>query len=244
MDIAISTSLIAAGSAIGGVLIKMTYDGTVERVRTNKENRQRFIEERKVAYDDFLRLNKEHLQYRAALRRVTLIARAGLQVRPEHLQNFPPSRISDLTDALDRIRRIAHTNDVVEIVKRVISLHGDAAAALRYYLQNDTLNYGLPLFLADRLGEDQILEFISAYRRDLLIGPPVGAPANFPIVDRGFPMSQAQVEQVLRRHLQSSPAARNADPVATNASARPLTDGDRRDLQTSEFRAIIAETNT
>ncbi|MFJ2346480.1 hypothetical protein [Streptomyces antimycoticus] len=243
MDVAISTSLIAAGSAVGGVVIKTVYDGVIERIRANKENQQRFIGERKAAYDDFLRYNKEHVKYRAALQRVTLVARAGLQVQPEVIQDFPPSRMGDLVETLDRIRRLAHRHEVVKVAERVVSLHGDAATALRFYLQSESLNYGLPLFLADRLGEDQILEFISAYRRDLLIGPPKGAPGNFPIVDRGLSMSPARAEQVLRQHLQAYPEARNIDPSAFGGTSRPLTERDMQDLDSPEFRAIIADSN-
>ncbi|MET8011574.1 hypothetical protein ABZU86_09780 [Streptomyces sp. NPDC005271] len=241
MDIAISTSLIAAGSAIGGVVVKMAYDGIIERGRANKENQQRFIQERKEAYDDFLRFNKEHVQYREALREVALIARAGLQVKPEVTRDFPSSRMRDLVDTLDRIRRLAHMHEVVQVAERVVSLHGDAAAALRFYVQSESLTYGLPLFLADRLGEDQILEFVSACRRDLLLGPPKGAPKNFPMIDRGMPVSRVEAEQILRHHLQSSPDSRGFDPSSTHGTVRPLVEEDRRDLETPKFRALIAD---
>jgi hypothetical protein len=86
-------------------------------------------------------------------------------VKNEVLENFPASSMPKLVDALDALRRIARTNDIVRISERIVALHGDACAALRHLLENPDLAYALPLFVANRLREDQELEFIAAYRR-------------------------------------------------------------------------------
>lgn len=240
MDTAILTTLIATGAATGGVLLKMAYDAIIESGRRRRENQDRFIDERKRIYDDFLRLNKEQLRYRNRLQQVTLIARAGQQIRPEVLMNFPDSPMEDLTNTLEKMRQVTRTSELVKVAERIIRLHGDGAAALRYYLQHDDLAYGLPLFLANRLGEDQTLEFISAYRRDLHIGPPKGAASDFPIISRGLPISIAEAEEELRSHLQRSPHAVR-DFELMPGSARPLTAEDIRELSTVRYRNLILE---
>lgn len=242
MDTAITTSLIAAGSALGGVLVKMAYDATIEKIHTKKENWQRFIDERKAVYDEFLRLNKEEFRYRGELQKIALIARAGRQVRPEVLEQFPDSPMSDLVETLEKIRRIARTYEVVQIAERVIRLHGDAATALRFFVQSDSITYGLPLFLANRLGGDQVLEFIAAYRRDLLIGPPKGASGNFPIIDRGMPVSISEAEQNLRIHLRNEPAAaRDSESFSPATSPKVLTEKDAQLLEKPQYRSLILE---
>lgn len=238
MDSAIATSLIAAGSAIGGMAIKTVIDLAIERTRNRKSDIERFIEERKAVYDEFLRLNKDQFRYRAELKKLTLIARAGLQVRPEVTSGFPPSPMEDLVESLEKIRRMARTYEVVQVAERIVRLHGDGAAALRFFLQSDHLTYGLPLFLADRLGEDQTREFVAAYRRDLRIGPPEGASPDFPMIDRDMPMPLVQAEEHLRLHLQHDPtAARDVNLAAP----RPLAAEDARLLETPEYRAMILD---
>lgn len=241
MDSAIATSLIAAGSATGGILLKMIYDATIERIKSRKEKSTLFLQERKKAYDEFIVSNTAETEYRARLGDLTLIARAGLQVKPEVLANFPTSPMKDLVSALEAIRRLAHTHEIVKIAERIVRLHGDASAAMRLYMVNDELTYGLPLFLVDRFGEDCILEFVAAYRKDLGIGPPKGARKDFPIMDRGLPMSLHEAERFLRIHLGPVSGQRTSLPWPETGTGKPLTAKDSSLLATPKFRALLVD---
>jgi hypothetical protein len=240
MNLSIVTSLIAASSAASGVLLKMFYDATAGRVKRRNENSDRFIGERKSLYDDFLAFNKAHIDYRGRLQELSLIARAGQQVRPEVLAQFPESKLKDLVETLGKMRLLARTNEIVRIAERIIALHGDAAAALRYYATSDNIAYGLPLFLADRFGEDQVLEFISAYRTDLRVGPPEGGGRSFPIIERNLPMPITEAERFLRNTLRSDPAAGQGSAIWPEPTiGKQLTREDIRLLSTPRFTALI-----
>jgi hypothetical protein len=143
----------------------------------------------------------------------------------------------DLVNALDEIRRIAHTNDIVRISQRMVALHGDASAALRFFLTDDTMSYGLPFFLANRLQEDQELEFIATYRKDLGLGPPIGARKDYPIVKRPWPLTDA--ESVLRSHLKHGP--RNTDGNEKEGVTGKLTEKDAKLISSAKFQVMIID---
>jgi hypothetical protein len=103
---------------------------------------------------------------------LSLLARAGKGVKSGVIENFPPSSMRDPVSALEGTRQVARTSEMVEIFQRIVALHGDASAAMRHVLDNEDQVYGLPFFLANRLREDQELEFTLAYRKDLGIGLP------------------------------------------------------------------------
>lgn len=244
MDKAILTSVIAAGSALSGIILKMTYDAIIESFKSHKEKRNRFIEERKLIYDEFLEANKDHVAYLKRLQEVTLIARAGKQLTPEVMRDFPESSMPRLVEALEKIRRIAYTHEIVKIAERIVSLHGDASGALRYYLSNESLMYGLPLFLVNRLGEDQVREFIAAYRKDLGMGAPKGGPETFPIIHRDYPIAKSteHAEEILRIHLKADPHATGKVENWPNiGNGKPLVDDDAKLLETPEFRSMILD---
>ncbi|WP_147312152.1 hypothetical protein [Thermomonospora umbrina] len=245
MDPNVLTSLIAAGSGTGGILLKMGYDGAVERIRSRKEKAGLFLEERKAAYVNFLDLNKARLAYRRQLQELSLIARAGKRVKSEVLEEFPDSPMQDLVGSLDGLRRIARTNDIVTIAERVVSLHGDASAAMRFYMTSEELTYGLPLFLIDRFCEDCEREFVAAYRRDLGIGAPKGAQKDFPVVQRALPMSIADAQILLRAFVSASGGEPEAAGVVWPevGTGKPLTAKDSRLLKTPKYRAMLTDEN-
>ena len=150
MDTAIVTTLIASASAVGGVLIKMAYDVTVARRDSKRAAVDRFLDDRKTAYDKFWTVHKAVVDDGQRLHDISLIARAGKSVKPEVITTFPESSMASLVASLDEIRRIAHTNDIVKICERIVAWHGDARAALRHFLADDTIYYGMSYFLANR----------------------------------------------------------------------------------------------
>ncbi|MEV6866287.1 hypothetical protein AB0M44_35495 [Streptosporangium subroseum] len=209
MEVSILTSLIAAGSATGGILIKMAYDACVERIKFKREVLGKFVDERKRTYDEFLKIHKEQVAYQHRLHELTLLGRAGKEVNPQIIEEFPESPLRRLVLVLEEIRRIARTNEIIQISERMVAHHGSTAAALRFFLFEEGDAYGLPLFLASRLREDQELEFISAYRKDLGIGVPKGAKKNYPIIQRPWPVSDA--EKILNSHLRHDLRLRKND---------------------------------
>jgi hypothetical protein len=237
MDTSILNSLIAAGAATGGILVKMAYDASIESLKAKRETTGKFAEERKRLYDEFLELHKEELKYQKGLQELTLIARAGKEVKEEIIAEFPQSPLPALVDVLDKMRRVTHTHEIVKVGERIVALHGDASTALRYFMMEESAVYGLPLFLCNKLGEDQALEFISIYRKDLGIGIPKGAEKSYPVIDRGWPIVDA--EQQLRRYLRSGIMHTSDFSPPANSDGRLLTEGDRRLLESPRFRVMI-----
>jgi hypothetical protein len=150
------------------------------------------------------------------------------------METFPDSSMKSLVDALDRVRRIAHTNDIMQICERIVALHGDTRSALRYFLYERNNTYGLPFFLANRLREDQELEFIAAYRKDLGVGLPVGTKKGWPIIERPLPV--AEMERVLHLHFKLGSSAANAQGPGDCLTAKDLAF-----LETSKFQAMILD---
>lgn len=234
MSTEIVTTLIASVSAVGGVLIKMAYDATIAHKDAKQAVADRFLDDRKAAYDKFWTLHKAVVGDGRRLHDICLIGRAGKKVKPEVIETFPESSMAGLVASLDELRRLAHTNDIVRICERIVALHGDASAALRHFLDDETIYYGMYYFLANRLREDQELEFISAYRKDLGIGLPVGASEGWPTVRRPWPLPD--MEGILHGHMKF---AMHKDPVERN---RPmvLTKKDVELINSPRFHAVIA----
>lgn len=135
MDTAITTTLIASGSAIGGILIKMIYDSVGARIESKCANADRFLVERKAAYEQFWSSQKKVVDHDRQLHDVTLLARAGKNVKPEVIEKFPPSSMGDLVAGLEEIRRVARTSEIVEICGRIVAMHGATSSAMRHFLQ-------------------------------------------------------------------------------------------------------------
>lgn len=203
MDTTEIAAIIGAASALGGVALKIVYDSVREHSRAKHAADDRFLNERKEAYDAFWSAHKQVTQDAESLRELALIIRAGKDVKDGVLESFPPSAMPQLVDALDVVRRIAHTQEIVSISERMIALHGDTRAALRHLIENPRSDYALPLFVANRMREDQELEFIAAYRKDLGVGPPRGSRPDWPVLKRPFALSD--MEMMFRRHVRHGP---------------------------------------
>jgi hypothetical protein len=234
MDTAITTTLIASGSAIGGILIKMIYDSVSAHMESERTNADRFLAERKAAYDQFWSTHKKVVDHAYQLHDLSLLTRAGKDVKPEVIENFPASSMRDLVAALEEIRRVARTSEMVEICQRIVELHGAASAATRHFLDKDDLTYGLPFFLANRLREDQELEFTLAYRNDLGIGLPERASKDWLIVSRPWPSVEA--EKILHTHVKFG----KPKEAVGRQFPKPLTEKDMALVDSPKFQAMIA----
>jgi hypothetical protein len=93
----------------------------------------------------------------------------------------------------------SHTQEIVSISERLIALHGDTRAALRHLIENPHSDYALPLFVANRMRQDQELEFVAAYRKDLGVGPPRSSRPDWPVIRR--PLALGDMEMMCRRHV-------------------------------------------
>ncbi len=234
MDTAITTTLIASGSAIGGILIKMIYDSAGARIESKRANADRFLVERKAAYEQFWSTHKKVVDHNRQLHDLSLLARAGKNVQPEVIEKFPPSSMGDLVAALEEIRRVARTSEIVEICERIVAMHGAASSAMRHFLENDDIAYGLPFFLANRLTEDQELEFTLAYRNDLGIGLPERANRDWLTVSR--PWSSVQAERIFRAHVKHGISKEHGG----QQYPKPLTEKDIALIESPKFQAMIA----
>lgn len=234
MQTAEITTIVASATAIGGILIKMAYDSIIERITSRRSEGDRFLEERKTAYDDFLTNHRKAVKSREFLYELSLIARAHKDVKPGVIENAPPSAMDDLVESFQILRRLARTNRIIEIGRRMIALHGDTSSALRKFLTDDSLYYGLEYFLACRLQEDQESEFIASYRKDLGLKPPTGAPKEYPVIKRPWPLTSA--ERILHIHV-----SRWSKEIGQLNEAKPLTKNDIKLLQSPRFQALIAD---
>ena len=240
MDTSIATTLIASSSAIGGILIKMMYDYTSAHIDSRRTNANRFLSDRKTAYDSFWSSHKEVVDGAYRLHDLTLIARAGKDVKHDVIENFPPSAMGDLVAALEDIRRVARTREIVEICERIVALHGDASSALRHFLHNDDVTYGLPFFLANRLREDQEREFTLAYRNGLGIGLPERVGKDWLTVSRPWP--SAEMEEMLRMYVKNSKRSFSHEN-ANDRSPKVLTKEDIKLIDSPKFQAMILSNN-
>ncbi|GAA1452823.1 hypothetical protein GCM10009602_56500 [Nocardiopsis tropica] len=182
--------------------MKIFYDSLIEGIKSRKEKASLFIEERKEVYDRFLKFHREQAERSVRLYEIALIARVRKDVTKKAYERVSESSLPGLVMALDEIRRLARTSEMVRVAERMVALHGDMAAANRVVMFWESNTYGLPYFLVCCLREDQEREFIHAYRNELGIGPPKGARPNYPIVGREI--SVAESEKILRLHLKNT----------------------------------------
>jgi len=195
-------AFVAGGFTTLGVVVKTGYDTIAARRQSKKERLERFAPERRAAYDNFLEVVKREQNYTRALRALTKRAIAGeTEMSDEEQAAFPASPMPELMEALDRIRRLAHVYAVVTSAEAIVRLFGDMAGASRAALERPGSNDEITWFLLQRFVEDRIDEFVHAYREDLGIGRPSGAPKRWPIVERERPWPIDESEAILRAHI-------------------------------------------
>lgn len=105
---------------------------------------------------------------------------------------FPPSALPDLIAAGNRIELVAGDYSVIQAAQNIIRLFADMTTALKGAMLTPSPDDGIIWFLLQRFEEDREREFVFAYRKDLGLGPPSGAPKDFPIRDRPWPLGDAE----------------------------------------------------
>lgn len=213
---ALALALVAGGFSAFGVLAKIAYDAVVDRRNRRTHGVERFADERRAAYDDFLAAVERQRRYVHALHELGERARAGeTELSDEERDAFPLSAMPDLIAALDRVRRLARGYAVVTSAEALVRLFGDIASAERVALQTPGPDDEITWFLLQRFIEDRMSEFLHAYRDDLGLGPPSGAPKRWPVVERARPMPLEDSERVLRAILKAR------QPTDPEKSSRP-----------------------
>jgi hypothetical protein len=192
-------TLIAGGFTVLGVLLKIGYDTLAARRASKVEALALFAPERRAVYEKFLALVQRQRDYNRALLELAEAHRRGEDVPQERLETFPASPMQQLVEALEEVRRLAHTYAVVSSADNVFRLFLDMIAAFRSALDEPGPNDEITWFLLQRLQEDRTREFVHAYREDLGLGHPVGGPKDYPIAKRPWPPDVP--ETVLRAHL-------------------------------------------
>lgn len=203
---ALTLALIAGGLTTLGVLIKIAFDAVVLKRQSEQESVERFADERRQAYDDFLAVVKRQQGYVLALRKLMDRARTGeTEFGAEEQAAFPESPMGDLVEALERVRRMARAYSVVVSAEAIVRLFSDVATASRKALEEPEPNDDVTLFLLDRFVEDRVSEFIHGYRQELELKHPKGAPKTWPIPNRKRPASLADSERIVRAHIDRKP---------------------------------------
>ncbi|WKU04954.1 hypothetical protein [Micromonospora sp. HUAS LYJ1] len=204
---------IGAGAALAGVLLKMLYDGRAERRKQQKDDASLFLSERRDAYERFLELHRQQVDRNERLRKIGLTIRdGGTPPTDDEIAAFPSPVMADLAAALDVVRRLARSYEVVRAGEQMVRLHGDMAVAQRKMLDAVTARGGnrelsfheketddILWFLLTNILRDRTLEFSYAYRVDLGIGDPRGGPKKYPTEPRPWPLEDS--EHVLRAHI-------------------------------------------
>jgi hypothetical protein len=173
-------ALIAGGFTLLGVLLKIGYDSLAARRASKKEALTRFAPERREAYEKFLGALTREREYWAALHDLKEAHGRGEEVSQERMDNFPPSPMKHLVEALDEVRRVGRTYAVISSAENIVRLFVDMAAASRLALTKPGPDDEITWFILQRLQDDRIQEFIHAYREDLGIGPPCGGSETVP----------------------------------------------------------------
>jgi len=198
-------TLVAGGFTTVGVMLKMGYDALAERRAGKKASLDRFARERQEAYEHFYEAIKRQLVADKALHAlIEAHQKEGrTDMSDEEQAAFPPSGMTDLVTALERIRRLARSYAVIRPAEAIFRLSLDMTRCLRATLEDLGPNDEITWFLLQRFLEERIDEFVHGYREDLGIGQPEGAPKKWPVTQREFPsgLDLAQSEQILRAHI-------------------------------------------
>jgi hypothetical protein len=188
--------VIAGSFMIAGVLLKMIYDAIVARREGKRADREHLSSERRDVYEHFLQSLRRERHYWSELHKLQEAHARGEEVPQERLDAFPASPMGELVDALEAIRRVARTYQVITSAESVVRLFADMAAASRAAITTPGPNDEITWFLLQRFSEDREKEFVFAYREDLGIGRPKGGPRHYPRPKRPRPADQS--ESILR----------------------------------------------
>jgi hypothetical protein len=199
---ALTLTLVAGGFTTFGVLAKIAYDGVAARHDRSTQRLERFADDRRAAYDDFLSAIERQQAYVQSLRRLLDRVRAGeTEMTDEEREAFPESPMTDLVAALERVRRLARGYSVITSAEAIVQHFVDMAGASRAALEEPGPNDEITWFLLQRFLEDRVSEFVHGYREDLGLGLPSGAPKRWPVVERERPVSLEDSERILRAQI-------------------------------------------
>ncbi|UUW92505.1 hypothetical protein [Pimelobacter simplex] len=202
----------ASDRRLFGVLAKIAYDGLAARRDRRAQRLDRFADERRVTYDDFLSTVEKQRAYDQSLHRLLDRVRAGETEMTElEREAFPEPPMTDLVAALERVRRLARSYAVITSAEAIVHLFADMASALRAALAEPGPNDEITWFLLQRFLEDRVSEFVHGYRDDLGLGAPSGAPKRWPVVERERPFSLEDSERILSAHIPQTKQARRPD---------------------------------
>ena len=201
-EVYIFSALIGASAALLGIGAKMLFDGVSTRKLQRREDSRILLVERKAAFEKFLSANRKYLTYQKRLHDLMPAAARGEEAPPGVLDQFPKSPMPELVESLEEVRGVARTYAVIHAADSIVQLHGDLAVALGHCLAApDDPNNEITLFLLKRFAEDREREFMYAFRDELGLGLPEGAPIGY-----GMPRNPqlASAESYVRRHLSFS----------------------------------------
>jgi hypothetical protein len=195
-------TLVAGGFTTFGVVLKISYDTVVARRATKSAGLDRFAQERRQAYERFYTLVQQQRKGTDAIRKLIVAGHKGkTDISDEEQAAFPPSVLGELITASEQIRHLARLYSVITAAEAIVQLFLDMTAASRPALETPASDDEITWFVLQRLMDDRISEFVHGYREDLGLGPPVGAPKTWPIVQRKRPWTVEQSEAIMRVHI-------------------------------------------
>jgi hypothetical protein len=226
----ITAALIGAIAALLGVGLKMLYDVITDRARRVREDGTLLLTDRKAVFDEFLRRNRAYRKYSEQFHQLVEMAQRGEEPPPGTLETFPGSPLGELVESLEDVRRHARTYAVIHAADAIVRLYGDMATAQKATLDNFAHpDNELTWFLLCRFAEDREREFVHAYRQELGLGTPQGAPIGY-MAPRHPQLNLA--EHTLRAHV-----------TGRRASATPRGDDsdERKAMPAVEARTATVE---
>lgn len=196
-------AIVAGLFTLLGVVLKMLYDYLSDRARNRRELIHQILPARREAYDAFIEAEKRERAYISRLNDLYQRHLAGeVEMTQAEQDDFPQSALPDLIAARDRIELVAGDYAVIQAAQNIVRLFADMTTALKSAMVAPSPDDQVIWFLLQRFEEDREREFVYAYRKDLGLGPPSGAPKDFPIPDRPWPLGDA--ESLVRQAVSSN----------------------------------------
>jgi hypothetical protein len=185
-------ALVAGGFTVLGVLLKIVFDVIAARRAADAEHVALLAPERREAYERFLGALRLERDFWGEMHKLAEAQGRGEEVEQQRLDDFPRSPMGELMQALDEVRRVARTYPAISSAENIVRLFADMAAASRAAITEPGPNDKITWFLLQRFQDDREREFVYTYREDLGLGPPVGAPKQYPVVERPWPLDAAE----------------------------------------------------